>query len=126
MPRSHFATIALLVLLFVPLAAAPDESGACSEHWEITLDVENEDVLDVLKEIASQARVNVAVTPEIRGRVSATFLCLDVREALAYVLGQVNATYCHDGRVFRIDSRVGNRERCPNPQPILQRTREES
>lgn len=117
-----------LIAIFVLLVILPAASGAdekpirtCPAAKQINLSMQNVPVGVFLREVASQGQVNIAVSPYLRGRMSATLHCVDARQALRLVLGQIDAAYCDEGTVLRVDER--SRSRCAHPQPAVERAR---
>ena len=59
----------------------------------VTLNLERVPVRHAIREIAEQAKVNIAVDTRIRGHVTAKLEEVDLEFALRAILGQVGATY---------------------------------
>jgi hypothetical protein len=72
-----------------------------------------------LRELAEQSKLNIAVDPKLRGRVSLEVECVDVRTALKLALGQIGAAFSESRNVLYV-SRPG-RSTCSNPQPVVER-----
>jgi type II secretory pathway component HofQ len=120
----HYPLVAVVFVLVIPPAAnGADEKPirTCPAAKQISLSMQNVPVGVFLREVASQGQVNIAVSPYLRGSVSATLHCVDARQALRLVLGQIDAAYCDEGTVLRVDER--SRSRCTHPQPAVERAR---
>jgi type II secretory pathway component HofQ len=115
--RTGFLTIALMFLGFTAIAARSGNS--CAEAGRVSLDVEGRPIRMVLKDLAFQAHVNIAMDPTLKGNIKAHLECVDVRSALRWVLPQVKAEFCESKDLLRV-SRQGT-QACDHPEPVVDR-----
>jgi type II secretory pathway component GspD/PulD (secretin) len=113
------AVIALATGVFVtqPLRAASQTSPA-----RASLRVAGAPVRDVLARIARLYGVRIAVAPDVRGRVNASFDHRSLDEALAAVLPQLGATWSRANRVVVVTLAAGAQPRpsgTPNAPAVL-------
>ena len=93
-------SIIMVGLLLVCVSTQASE--VCTDPTAVTLDVEQVAIKPVLRAIAEQSKLNLAVRPNVQGVVSAYLNCVPARRALQNVLAQVDATYCEEGIVVRV------------------------
>lgn len=73
-----------------------------SEARTFDIQVENTPLPGFLRDLSSQARRSIIVSPEVAGTVSASLYGLSLEETLDAVLGQQNLSYVEDGKVIRV------------------------
>ena len=86
--------VVALAILFAMAAHAADRT--------VTLQLENVPIREAIQDIAEQAKVNIAIDPQIRGRVTANLRDVTPQFALRAVLDQIGATYSEERGVIRI------------------------
>jgi len=81
-----FAVVTVLALAASGLASRPLEAASQTPPARASLHVSDVPVRDVLARIARIYGARIAVAPDVRGRVSASFVHRSLDEALATVL----------------------------------------
>lgn len=71
----------------------------------ITLNTQNTPIIDIIKNIASQAGINYFIYSEIRGNITANTSNMSFDDALTYILQGTDYTYKIDGNVYLIGER---------------------
>ncbi|MFI4915837.1 MAG: hypothetical protein ACIAS6_04935 [Phycisphaerales bacterium JB060] len=66
------------------------------------IQVENTPLPGFLRDLSSQARRSIIVSPDVAGTVSASLYGLSLEETLDAVLGQQNLGYVEDGKIIRV------------------------
>lgn len=92
---------AALILTSVLSMAATDAPAAPAR---ITVDVHGADLHNVFRLLAEVGQVNIAVSPEVKGRVTMKLRGVDWREVLAAVLDQHQLGMERRGSVITIDT----------------------
>ena len=78
------------------------------DKGKITLEVENADLAQVLKEISRQVDTNIITYSEPAGKVSAKCSELSLDEALSYLLKGTDYTYKHENNIYIIGDKKNN------------------
>jgi type IV pilus assembly protein PilQ len=78
------------------------------DKGKITLEVENADMAQVLKEISRQVDTNIITYSEPTGKVSAKCSELSLDEALSYLLKGTDYTYKHENNIYIIGDKKNN------------------
>lgn len=87
--------------LLVALAMLAATAANASDRT-VTLQLENVPVREAIRDIAEQAQIDIAVDPNLRGRVTANLRDVSPQFALRAVLDQVGATWRNEGEVIRV------------------------
>ncbi|MDD3523342.1 MAG: secretin and TonB N-terminal domain-containing protein, partial [Candidatus Cloacimonetes bacterium] len=102
---------------YVDLGQQPAQSGKETSRkalWvsydkgKITLEVENADLAQVLKELSRQVDTNIITYSEPVGKVSAKCSELSLDEALSYLLKGTDYTYKHENNIYIIGDKKNN------------------
>jgi type II secretory pathway component GspD/PulD (secretin) len=119
--RRLFAAVAVLALATSGLASRPLRA-ASQTPARASLHVSGIPVRDALARIARLYGARIAVAPDVRGRVSASFDHRSLDEALAAVLAPIGATWSRANRVVvvTLDTRAEPQPSgSPNPPTVL-------
>lgn len=71
---------------------------------QVTLDVKNMNILDVLRLIAEQSGLNIVASRNIHGTVTVKLQNVQIKDALEAILDSNNFTYIIDGNIIRVYS----------------------
>ncbi|HNX38107.1 MAG TPA: secretin and TonB N-terminal domain-containing protein [Candidatus Cloacimonadota bacterium] len=78
------------------------------DKGKITLEIENADLAQVLKELSRQVDTNIITYSEPTGKVSAKCSELSLDEALSYLLKGTDYTYKHENNIYIIGDKKNN------------------
>jgi type II secretory pathway component HofQ len=112
---------ALLAVTSYAFQATAEPDPRCTTAGRVSIRVRELPIRLFLRDLAEQSGANIAVEPQLRGRVTLDVSCVDVRTALRLALGQVGAVYCESERIIRVSRR--SRAACAQPQPVVERLR---
>ena len=108
--RRSFAALAAIALLSGVFASAPLGAAPPAPAARASLHIAGAPVRDVLARVAHLYGANIAVAPDVQGRISVSFDRLTLDEALATTLAPLGATWSRVNRVVVVTLR-------PAPQP---------
>ena len=120
--RRSFAAIAAIALLIGVFASGPLGAAPPAPAMRASLHVVAAPVRDVLARVARLYGVNIAVAPDVHGRVSVSFDHVTLDEALAMILAPVGATWSRANRVVVVTRRPESSPRpseSPYPPAVL-------
>ena len=86
----------------VPQETTARESPPSYSGQPISFDLEDADIRDVVLSLARSSGLNVAIDPDVQGRVDAHFQDVPWDQALDLFLEQNGLTYAIEGKVFRV------------------------
>lgn len=78
------------------------------DNGKISLEVENADLAQVLKELSRQVDTNIITYSEPVGKISAKCSGLSLDEALSYLLKGTDYTYKHENNIYIIGDKKNN------------------
>jgi type II secretory pathway component GspD/PulD (secretin) len=112
MSRRSFAALAAIALLIGVFASGPLGAAPPAAAARASVHVAGAPVREVLAHVARLYGANIAVAPDVRGRVSVSFDRLTLDEALATILAPIGATWSRANRVVVVTLRAA-----PQPHP---------
>lgn len=111
------AFLAVAVHLPVFAASVPQ---VCADADRVSIHAQDRPIREFLRDLDQQSPFNIAMDPKLRGRVTLSVSCIDLRTALKLSLGQIDAVFCESGNVMRVSR--PSRAACSDPQPVVERT----
>jgi type II secretory pathway component GspD/PulD (secretin) len=120
--RRLFAAVAVIAVATGALVTQPLRAASQTSPARASLRVAGAPVRDVLARIARLYGVRIAVAPDVRGRVNASFDHRSLDEALAAVLPPLGATWSRANRVVVVTLAAGAQPRpsgTPNAPAVL-------
>lgn len=81
----------------VPDASSPNYSGS---GRNVTLDMVNADIVQILKALAMQGRVNIVTSPEVKGTLTVSLSNVSVEEALNLITTLAGVKYAKTGSTY--------------------------
>ena len=76
-----------------------------SDSLRINLDVKNMSIIDVMRLLAEQGKVNIVASRNVQGRVSAKLQDVSVKQALGAILDANNFTYKEEDGIIKVFTR---------------------
>lgn len=98
------ATLITFIVLFLGATAyaqTPADSN-CPVKGLVTIHARHIDIQAALRQVAQQARLNIAVPPTLHRKISIDATCEHAHVVLRQLLQQFDGGYCMEGNVIRV------------------------
>ncbi len=102
-----YLALCLVVLLFYPAQAAAEYGADLAEIFpsqKLSMQFREAEVKNVLRSLAEPYKINLLVSNEVTGSVSASFKDVYVKDVFISVLRDADLDYVIDGDIVRIDT----------------------
>jgi type II secretory pathway component GspD/PulD (secretin) len=104
----------LIVLSVIASLASATTAPPCGSDRAVTLHAVDQDVQTVLRNVAQQSKLNIAISPSLHAVVSVDFNCVEPRRVVRQISKAIGARYCvADSMIFVLPKRAT----CPRYEP---------
>ncbi len=104
MNKRILSVIMAIILLFSNCSYAEDAKGA---QETISLDFKGMDIVDVLKLLAQRGNMNIAISKNVRGKVTMFLKDVDVYDAFLMILASNDLAYEQTGNIINVMTEKG-------------------